>query len=112
MRKLKLDVDDLAVESFTVSGPHATGGTVEAQGQGGTVPITQAPSDDICANTSTCIGPTYCCGATGPSVPICIGPTYCCNPTANTGCCPPPTGNCPTAGYTCDFTCDRADCIL
>ncbi|HEX6039151.1 hypothetical protein [Longimicrobium sp.] len=115
MRKLKLKVDDLQVDSFATAPVSAEGGTVRGWA---VTPDVRIPPTDGCppdggATAGTCIGPTYCCGATGPTNPVCIGPTYCCNPTANTGCCPPPTGTCPGTAYvnTCNLSCYPADCI-
>jgi len=115
MRKLRLRIDELHVESFAVTGPAAQAGTVQGQVANGTpIPIYEPPSGDYaCATVGTCIGPTYCCGATGPTNPVCIGPTYCCNPTANTGCCAPQTDACPGTGYypTCGASCPPEECI-
>jgi hypothetical protein len=109
MRKLKLKLDELKVDSFTTTTSRGTPGTVHGRGGQTPEPVT---IDDGMTNT-TCIGPTYCCGATGPSIPVCIGPTYCCNPTANTGCCPAPTGTCPPTPYydTCEVSCPEEACI-
>ena len=110
MRKLKLDVEQLEVESFDLSpGGLAVDGTVRA--------LRYEPEDPDYYNESEfgCGGGG---GATGPSNPVCIGPTYCCNPTANTTCCPPPTGpatcpySCPgTCPNTCPQSCYPANCI-
>lgn len=106
MRKLKLKIDELQVESFAVSEPFGQDGTVHGQ-VNSPAPLPIGGTAELCASVGTCIGPTYCCGATDPSVPVCIGPTYCCNPTANTTCCAPQTDNCPGTGYylTCNPSC-------
>jgi len=62
MRKLKLDVQDLDVESFVVPSPAADPGTVRGR-------LYNDPTDVTCIDcmgqpTWTCIGPTYCCPAT------------------------------------------------
>lgn len=85
MRKLKLDVTDLQVESFSIAGPFGQEGTVR-----GRMPI----------NPDKPIPPSDNCPPGGNNtVGTCIGPTYCCNPTANTGCCPPATDGCPQTAY-------------
>jgi hypothetical protein len=102
MRKLKLEVGDLQVDSFSIPGSYGRVGTIH-----GRVTTWQQTTEDPGATIGTCIGPTYCCGATGPTNPVCIGPSYCCNPTANTGCCAPATDACPGTGYhdTCEVSC-------
>lgn len=62
MRKLKLDIHDLDVESFTVPSPSAGGlGTVRGR-------LMNEPTNLTCyacaAGTWTCVGPTLCCPAT------------------------------------------------
>jgi hypothetical protein len=88
MRKLKLAIEALEVESFSIADSSGQDGTVHGRASG------------------------QC--ATGPSIDICIGPTYCCNPTANTGCCPPPTDWCPATAYypSCGVSCPQEDCFL
>lgn len=111
MRKMKLDIEQLQVETFAV--------TRDGTGAGGTVfgrATDTSPEDkDL---------PSFYCGgggsaATGPSNPVCIGPTFCCNPTANTGCCPPQTlpETCPwscngTCAGTCGVSCPAYMCSL
>ena len=92
MRKLKLAIDELEVESFSIT---------RSSGQDGTVHGRLKQTYAYCGGT-----------ATGPSNPVCIGPTYCCNPTANTGCCPAPTSYCPDTAYypSCGFSCPIEDC--
>jgi|GEM_PF-2428961 len=99
MRKLKLELDELEVESFSVLHSSGKAGTVHGQLQY----LDPYESVDYCRGGG---------GATGPSNPVCIGPTYCCNPTANTGCCPPPTGGCPETAYfdTCHASCPPELC--
>jgi hypothetical protein len=60
MRKLKLDVDALQVESFQVTAPGADHGTVEGRMRD---PAPSATCGD-CNSVGTCIGPTFCCPAT------------------------------------------------
>lgn len=93
MRKLKLEIDDLLVESFDVLPPRATGvGTVHGhvfnrdwetyddacQGGGGGVPT-----------VGTCVGPTYCCAPTWKET--CPATCYATCPLS----CPPPCGTWP-----------------
>jgi len=115
MRKLKLQIDDLKVDSFAITPVSGGDGTVHGWG---VTPEILIPPSDACppgggATVGTCIGPTYCCDPTGATNPVCVGPTYCCNPTANTGCCPPPSGGCPGSAYeyTCQFSCPVEECI-
>lgn len=99
MRKLKLDLDALQVDSFAVQSDVMRAGTVNGRIEGGT-PIPYPVGDDStgcdgggwgslfgscdCPTVGTCIGPTYCCQPTWR-------PT--CNPTCNWSCpadvCPP-----------------------
>jgi hypothetical protein len=107
MRKLKLDLDHLQVESFDATRNGTTLGTVA-----GNV-IDPEYQDD---------GSTWCYGGggvTGPTNQVCIGPTFCCNPTANTGCCPPVTvaRTCPwscegTCYATCPVSCHPEQCMV
>lgn len=103
MRKLRLDLDRLEVESFELTpaakGPKTVFGRMDVQ---------QAPPSDY-----DCAGG----GGVTASDPACIGPTYCCNPTANTGCCPAPTwqASCAwscngTCGNTCPVSCPPEYC--
>jgi len=76
MRKLKLDVEFLQVESFVVSSSSGQAGTVNGQ-------ITPPNHQD--AGSTDCDGAGWgslfgtCAGC--PTVGTCIGPTYCCPPT-------------------------------
>jgi hypothetical protein len=99
MRKLKMDVEALQVESFVVQRHAAQGGTV--QGQSGT---TGGPTDGPLfpdPDSTDCDGGAWgslfgtCAGC--PTVGTCIGATYCCQPTWRP---------------TCNPTCDRTDCGL
>lgn len=72
MKKLKLDPEMLAVESFApAAAPHAASGTVRGHSY-----MTEIPCN--------LDGPTYDCQETGPGVPtcndscrdLCTGPTY------------------------------------
>ena len=87
MRKLKLDVNALQVESF-VAQPHAErGGTVHGEAR-------QPERDD--AGSTTCDGNalySWLYGTCG----TCIGPTYCCQPTWQ--------ATCP---FTCQYSCPPA----
>ena len=89
MRKLKLDVDALQVESF-VALPHAApAGTVHGQ----------VADVDYWDDSTGCDGGGWgslfgtCDGC--PTVGTCIGPTYCCPPTWR------PTCNNPTCNWSC-----------
>lgn len=115
MRKLRLDVDALHVESFSVNDPVPSGGTVRARLGDGDLSITLPPDDSanaFCYTATTCIGPTYCCPPTWR-------PT-CANTCENT--CPPscawycsvlPLNTCVSCAGTCDGspTCDDSGCI-
>ena len=68
MRKLKLQIDELKVDSFAVNPAAGMDGTVRGNVDPNG-PYNQDPSFNDCygggVNTvGTCIGPTYCCGAT------------------------------------------------
>jgi hypothetical protein len=97
MRKLKLDVDSLEVESF-VAHPHAPqGGTVHGQ-----VGDWQTLVED---DSTGCDGGGWgslfgtCAGC--PTVGTCVGPTYCCPPTWR-----------PTCNPSCNMSCRRDMCGL
>jgi hypothetical protein len=60
MRKLRLDIQELEVESFSVSGPRAGGGTVRGRMVNEGTNVTCID----CGGTWTCVGPTLCCPAT------------------------------------------------
>jgi len=69
MRKLKLDIDELRVDSFSIP-VEPPSGTVNARIFEPNYPDVPSPSFDACypgaggggANTvGTCVGPTYCC---------------------------------------------------
>jgi hypothetical protein len=73
MRKLKLDVDALEVESFVPQSHAAEGGTVHGQ---------RGPYNQDWGST-VCDGPAFSLFGTCincPTVGTCIGPTYCCPP--------------------------------
>lgn len=105
MKKLKLQVDQLAVESFTTSAPAMPRGTVEAHG---------TFIDNTCGPERTCgpqtCGDLYCVIGTDP---INCGPSGASCPPP----CPVPTINgCPTNGQlscvgctTQDYTVDPGD---
>ena len=62
MRKLRLDIQELEVESFSIASPQAGGGTVRGR-------MRSQPTNLSCVgcaggDTWTCIGPTYCCPVT------------------------------------------------
>jgi hypothetical protein len=75
MRKLKLDVDALQVESFEADASASRVGTVRGQHD----PFNNDPESTECDGGGffsifgTC-KPSYTCGT-------CIGPTFCCPPT-------------------------------
>jgi hypothetical protein len=87
MRKLKLDLDSLEVESFAPSEASEPTGTVQGR-------FDQDPGSTDCDDGTggwfslfgTCNG----C----PTQGTCIGPTYCCQPTWR-----------PTCPFTCPFSC-------
>jgi len=89
MRKLKLDVDSLQVDSFAALPAAAPDGTVHGQGI-----FDKDPESTECdgAGWGSLFGTCEGC----PTVGTCVGPTYCCPPTWR------PTCNNPT--------CDRTDC--
>lgn len=69
MRKLKLEIEALKVESFSATPAPVEIGTVRAQQDTNTDtttnPYNDDPSYEYCANTvGTCVGPTYCCPPT------------------------------------------------
>jgi len=88
MRKLKLDVDTLQVESFEAVSHAPQGGTVHGQID----PYYKEPVSTGCdgGDWGSLFG--TCAGC--PSVGTCIGPTYCCPPTWR-----------PTCNPSCNITC-------
>ena len=90
MRKLKLEVDALRVESFVVHPPAAEVGTVHAH-------LFEAPESNRCdgAGWGSFFGTCAGCQTVG----TCIGPTYCCPPTWR-----------PTCEWTCPLSCMPGDC--
>jgi hypothetical protein len=92
MRKLKLDVDALQVESFEAHPPAARGGTVHGQVQD----VDPEDSTDCDgAGWGSLFGTCNNC----PTVGTCIGPTYCCPPTWR-----------PTCHETCPVSCLPEEC--
>jgi len=99
MRKLKLDIDALLVESFTVAPGQARAGTVAAR----VADEDNGTLDDYCMGgpigaytVGTCIGPTFCCPATWK--PTCLS----CEGTCGDSC-----------GGSCVFSCRANDaCTL
>lgn len=95
MRKLKLDVDALQVESFAALPPGAEGGTVRGHW------VTQKDVDE----STECDGGGWgslfgtCDGC--PTVGTCVGPTYCCPPTWR-----------PTCNPSCNMSCPEWECGL
>lgn len=78
MRKLRLDIQDLKVESFSSADPVPEMGTVHGQ-----VGVWQPPivnSVDACETVGTCPGPTNCCPPTWKQT--CA---YSCHPTGECG---------------------------
>jgi hypothetical protein len=79
MRKLKLDLDDLQVDSFIADSPASQGRTVLGRVAGGD------PETIFEDNSTGCDGRGWgslfgtCAGC--PTVGTCVGPTYCCQPT-------------------------------
>jgi hypothetical protein len=95
MKKLKLDLGALRVESFAVAPGQERAGTVAAQ----VADVDNASLDDYCMGGSigaytvgTCIGPTFCCPATWKST--CLS----CEGTCGASC-----------GGSCVFTCRAYD---
>jgi hypothetical protein len=86
MRKLKLDVDALEVESFVVARHAAHVGTVHGQFN-----RDEGSTDCDGGGWGSLFGTCDGC----PTVGTCIGPTYCCPPTWRP---------------TCDPTCNHTDC--
>ena len=64
MRKLKLDVDTLEVQSFHVASPAAEDGTVQGRMMDDTAPTDLSCMGCAAGNTWTCVGPTACCPVT------------------------------------------------
>jgi len=97
MRKLKLEVDALQVESFVVQPHAAQGGTVQGRWVD---PDDRYPVED---DSTGCDGGGWgslfgtCAGC--PTVGTCIGPTYCCPRTWQ-----------PTCNPTCNMTCEDLEC--
>jgi len=89
MRKLKLDVDTLQVESFVASTPDAQVGTVQGRHEPfvDNQESTECDSGGFFSIFGTC-PPAYTCGT-------CIGPTFCCPPTWR-----------PTCNPSCNLSCD------
>jgi hypothetical protein len=85
MKKLRLDLDSVAVETFEAEAVTAKRGTVHAQGPG-TDPGFCAPSFDwYCSYGQGCTWPAYTCG--GPN-------------------CAPNTDYTQCFGATCDLSCE------
>lgn len=85
MKKLKLQVEDLTVESFTTSDAAGLRGTVEAH---------NTFRGNTCQAVNTC-GPQTCLPA------YCVietGDPFACSGGCDTPACPPGSANCPTAG--------------
>ena len=87
MRKLKLDVETLQVESFEALPPAAEGGTVHG--------ALNRDQDSSGCDGSGGWGSLFgtCDGC--PTVGTCIGPTYCCPPSWRPTCIPSNCGSCP-----------------
>jgi hypothetical protein len=106
MKKLKLDIDDLAVESFSVDKAGARLGTV--QGQDFTL---QCGGTNVC--TASCNGTCYgSCGGNGCRTieyvscdHTCATQDILCGGSGNTTCNQP-------CGQTCDYTCDVAQTCI
>jgi hypothetical protein len=91
MRKLKLDVDSLHVESFEALPSAADGGTVLGQDLNRDEGSIDCDGGGWGSFFGTCEG----C----PTVGTCIGPTFCCAPTWKDTCNP-----------SCNITCHEWDC--
>lgn len=78
MRKLKLDVDSLHVDSFEALLPVAEGGTVRGQDFNQNEGSADCDGGGWWSLFGTCAG----CATVG----TCIGPTYCCAPTWRASC--------------------------
>jgi hypothetical protein len=95
MRKLKLDVDALQVESFEALPPAGRVGTVHGRvGEWQTLPIDDSHECDG-AGFGSLFGSCEGC----PTVGTCIGPTYCCPETWK--------ATCP---FTCPLSCKLTEC--
>ena len=80
MRKLKLDLDKLQVESFVPQPVPTTDGTVHGREWNRDPESTECDGAGWLSIFGTCEG----C----PSVGTCVGPTYCCPPTWRRTCNP------------------------
>ena len=88
MRKLKLEVDALRVESFVVQRHTPQGGTVHGQSD-----LQQDYGSSGCDGGGWGSWFGTCAGC--PTVGTCIGPTYCCPPTWRPSC----NGTCESCPY-------------
>ena len=107
MRKLKLDLDALVVESFQVTAPSADDGTVQGRMIDNSPPTEFSCIDCAGApSVGTCIGPTFCCPATWKAT--CAATCFYteCGPSCWTWLC----NSCRSCPGTCDAapTCDHA----
>jgi hypothetical protein len=98
MRKLKLDVDALQVDSFVADPQAARGGSVAGHGGGAEFTLVEADSSG-CDGAGWFSLPGSCAGC--PTVATCVGPTYCCPPTWRPSCNP-----------SCNISCDYWNCGL
>lgn len=98
MRKLKMDVETLQVDSFVADPFTHQRGTVN--GQGTSIPNLY-PADDSTGCDGDGWGSLFgtCDGC--PTVGTCVGPTYCCPPTWR-----------PTCNPSCNSTCPGLECGL
>ena len=98
MRKLKLEIESLQVDSFDVQSPGARAGTVNARVDYQDYTIFE---DDSTGCDGGGWGSLFGTCAGCPTVGTCIGPTYCCQPTWR-----------PTCDPTCRYTDCTAPCCL
>jgi|GEM_PF-1740193 hypothetical protein len=105
MRKLRLHLEQLNVESFaTMPGSVPAEGTVHGNMPAGG-PLVDDPISPDCAGggdqtaCGVCVGPTYSCPVTMPCLSMA------------TQCCPVQTVEGYTCPYTSVFSCDRTECV-
>lgn len=90
MHKLKLDLDQLSVESFGTDAPEALRGTVEARSH-------------LCSAFDTCASCDYTCGTCNPSCASCVSCYNTCDNTCGASC----YGTCAT----CMTNCQQESCV-
>lgn len=101
MRKLKLDVDTLQVDSFVADPVSTQRGTVNGQVGDTPIPNTAPPGNDStnCDPGTGGWGSLFGTCQDCPTQGTCVGPTYCCPPTWRQTC-----------EQTCQGSCEYWDC--